>query len=54
MPVDRPRDVIADILYHRDRARAEARLAHAARCPVAARAHAELKRLHELRIAHDL
>lgn len=49
MPIERQRDAIADLLYHRDRARQEARLARAAQCPRIAALHVELMRLHEIR-----
>ncbi len=49
MPIERSRNAMTDMLYHRDRARQEARLARAARCPLAAAVHVELMRLHELR-----
>lgn len=49
MSVEQPTSVTADLLYHHDRVRQEARLARIAHCPHAARIHAELMRLHEIR-----
>jgi len=49
MPIERARNAQADLRYHHDRARQEARLARAALCPRIAALHTELMRLHENR-----